>query len=468
MTEPVLIKRSILIALMVVVQTLTPPLAALASLYVVTLLWHISYEHSPSTLAVVITLQFLVLTHPPRDLSAQLTWRPVAASIAVVSRWALLLAVLLIVGHSTSALASYPHRAFQIWALATPVVLVLSTLMVGKIMQRVVLSAVGGRKVIFAGYNSSSLTLARTLESNRALRLQVEGFFDDRGSDRLNMESDTRLVGRLSELAGFAKEHSIDVIFIALPVRHIKRVLDLLDDLRDTTASIYYVPDIFVFDLIQARSGELNGIPVVAMCETPFYGYRGLTKRLIDIGVSVSFLVCASPLLLLIGLLVKLSSSGPVVFRQRRYGLDGHEITVYKFRTMIVTEDGEQIRQASRTDDRITAIGRVLRRYSLDELPQFINVLQGRMSLVGPRPHAVAHNEQYRTLIKGYMVRHKVRPGITGLAQINGARGETSRLEEMEARIKLDLEYLRGWSPLLDFKILALTLVKIFRDDQAY
>jgi putative colanic acid biosysnthesis UDP-glucose lipid carrier transferase len=468
MTEPVLINRSMLIAFMVVVQTLTAPLVALASLYVVSQLWHLSFEHSPSTLVVIITLQFLVLTHPPRDLSEQLIWRPLATSAGVVLRWALLLVVLVIVGHSTSAIAAYPHRAVQTWALVTPAALVFSTLALGQVMRRVVASAVGNRKVIFAGYNSSSLALARSLETNRAMRLSVEGFFDDRGSDRLNMEADTRLVGRLSELAAFAKEHSIDVIFIALPVRHIKRVLDLLDDLRDTTASIYYVPDIFVFDLIQARSSELNGIPVVAMCETPFYGYRGLTKRLIDIAVSLTFLVCALPLLLLIALAVKLTSAGPAIFRQRRYGLDGHEITVYKFRTMTVTEDGAQISQASRTDSRITSIGRFLRRYSLDELPQFINVLQGRMSLVGPRPHAVAHNEQYRTLIKGYMVRHKVRPGITGLAQINGARGETSKLEDMEARIRLDLEYLRRWSPLLDVQILLGTVLKIFRDDQAY
>jgi putative colanic acid biosynthesis UDP-glucose lipid carrier transferase len=257
-------------------------------------------------------------------------------------------------------------------------------------------------------------------------------------------------------------------LFIALPIRHIQRVLDLLDDLRDTTASIYYVPDVFVFDLIQARSSELNGIPVVAMCETPFYGYRGLTKRLIDIGLSVTFLVGALPLLVLIAVLVKLSSPGPFVFRQRRYGLDGREIIVYKYRTMTVSEDGAEVRQASRTDSRITPIGRFLRRYSLDELPQFINVLQGRMSLVGPRPHAVAHNEEYRKLIKGYMVRHKVRPGITGLAQINGARGETSKLEEMEARIRHDLDYLRRWTPALDLKILVLTVVKIFRDDKAY
>jgi putative colanic acid biosynthesis UDP-glucose lipid carrier transferase len=468
MPEPVLIKRSFLIALMVIVQTLTPPLVAVTSLYVVTRLWHISFENSPSALAVVITLQFLILIHPPRDLTAQLTWRPMVASFYALLRWALLLLVLLIVGHSTDAMASYPHRALQCWALLTPLLLVLSTLLVGHIMQRVVLSAVGSRKVIFAGYNSSSLALARSLESNPALQLKVEGFFDDRGADRLLMESDTRLVGRLSELAGFAKDRGIDLIFIALPVRHLKRVLDLLDDLRDTTASIYFVPDIFVFDLIQARSSELNGIPVVAMCETPFYGYRGLTKRLIDIAVSVCFLLCGLPLLLFIAMLVKLSSPGPVVFRQRRYGLDGEEIIVYKFRTMTVTEDGAQVRQASRADSRITPIGAVLRKYSLDELPQFINVLQGRMSLVGPRPHAVAHNEQYRKLIKGYMVRHKVRPGITGLAQVNGARGETSNLGDMEARVRHDLDYLRRWTPLLDFQIMLMTLVKIFGDDKAY
>jgi putative colanic acid biosysnthesis UDP-glucose lipid carrier transferase len=468
MTEPVLIKSSILIAVMVAVQTMAPPLVALASLFLVVRTWHISFTHSPSTLAVIITLQFLILLRPPVDLAAQLSWRPVATSFNVVGTWLLLVIVLLIIGHFTNPIDAFPRDAYRAWLILTPLLLVITTLLGGMLMRRVVSSAVGSRKVIFAGYNVGSLALARSLESNPTLPLRVEGFFDDRGPDRLNMEADTRLVGRLSELAAFAKDRSIDVIFIALPIRHIQRVLDLLDDLRDTTASIYYVPDVFVFDLIQARSSELNGIPVVAMCETPFYGYRGLTKRLIDIAVSVCFLIFALPLLLLIALAVKLSSPGPVVFRQRRYGLDGHEIIVYKFRTMIVTEDGAQVTQASRTDSRITPIGGFLRRYSLDELPQFINVLQGRMSLVGPRPHAVAHNEQYRKLIKGYMVRHKVRPGITGLAQINGARGETSKLEEMEARIRHDLDYLRGWSPALDFKILILTIVKIFRDDKAY
>jgi len=245
-------------------------------------------------------------------------------------------------------------------------------------------------------------------------------------------------------------------------------VMDLLDDLRDTTASIYYVPDIFVFNLIQARPTEIHGIPVVAMLETPFYGYRGVVKRVTDVGFSALILLLLLPLLVVIALAIRLSSRGPIIFTQRRYGLDGREIGVYKFRTMLVTEDGAEIRQASKTDNRITRVGRVLRRSSMDELPQLINVLQGRMSLVGPRPHAVAHNEEYRKLIKGYMLRHKVLPGITGLAQINGWRGETSNLEDMEARVNYDLDYLRHWTPLLDFKILLLTVVKVFRDEKAY
>jgi putative colanic acid biosynthesis UDP-glucose lipid carrier transferase len=179
-------------------------------------------------------------------------------------------------------------------------------------------------------------------------------------------------------------------------------------------------------------------------------------------------LIILFPLLLLVALLIKLSSPGPVIFKQRRYGLDGQIIDVYKFRTMTVTEDGPQIQQATRGDSRITSIGRFLRRFSIDELPQLFNVLVGSMSLVGPRPHAVAHNEEYRRLIKGYMVRHKVLPGITGLAQVNGCRGETIRLEDMKARIEFDLDYLRQWTPTLDLKIMFKTAVQILGDRKAY
>jgi putative colanic acid biosysnthesis UDP-glucose lipid carrier transferase len=191
-------------------------------------------------------------------------------------------------------------------------------------------------------------------------------------------------------------------------------------------------------------------------------------KRASDIVLALVICALILPVLLGIAVGVKLSSPGPVLFRQRRYGLDGREIHVYKFRSMTVTEDGAVIEQATRADERVTRFGAFLRRYSLDELPQFINVLQGRMSVVGPRPHAVAHNEMYRRLIKGYMIRHKVKPGITGWAQVNGLRGQTNTLDSMENRIAYDLAYLRHWSLQLDLWIVLKTLLVVFNDRNAY
>ncbi len=467
MTQPLLFKQSFLIAILAGIQAVMPAVVAVGSLYVTIVFFGIVFDRSSEAIIIVAVL-CLILIQAPREVSTQLTSARISSITDVIFRWLLLLAVMLAIGYVTKSLHEYPRRIFLTWAVVTPVALIFSTLAMQEVMHHFLMNAFENRSAIFAGYNNSSLELARRLRSNPAMRLEVSGFFDDRSSDRLGMESDAKLIGNLSDLSAYVKEHGTDVIFIALPIRHVKRVMNLLDDLRDTTASIYYVPDVFVFDLIQARSGEIHGIPVVAMCETPFYGYRGVTKRLTDIVLSVTILLLFLPLLLLIAVLVKFSSPGPVIFKQRRYGLDGQEIGVYKFRTMTVTEDGPQVRQASKTDKRITRIGGVLRRTSLDELPQLINVLQGRMSLVGPRPHAVAHNEEYRKLIKGYMVRHKVLPGITGLAQVNGCRGETSQLEEMEARVNYDLDYLRRWTPMLDLKIILLTAVRVFRDDKAY
>ncbi len=242
----------------------------------------------------------------------------------------------------------------------------------------------------------------------------------------------------------------------------------LLDAMRDSTVSIYFVPDLFITDLIQARFDRVGNVPVVAVCETPFYGLRSIPKRLSDIIISLLILIPLIPVLILIALGVKLSSPGPVLFKQRRYGLNGEEIRIYKFRSMTVCDNGNIIKQATRNDTRITRFGGFLRKTSLDELPQFINVLQGRMSIVGPRPHAVAHNELYRQLIKGYMIRHKVKPGITGWAQVNGLRGETDSLDKMAARIEYDLDYLRSWSMGLDLQIIMRTVGVVLGDQNAY
>jgi putative colanic acid biosysnthesis UDP-glucose lipid carrier transferase len=468
MTQPVQFRQSFLIVVMMAAQALLPALVAVASLYATIFAFRSRFDPLSSGIAVVAVV-CLVLIQPPREVTTQLTSPRFSAVVNVIFRWFLVLALLLGIAYVTkSPLQGYPRRVFLTWAAGTPAVLIATTLMMQEFMRSFLMNAFNARSAVIAGYNTASVQLARRLAQNPGLRLEVAGFFDDRSTDRLGIEPDASLIGPLADLGDYVKKHRTDVIFIALPIRHLKRVMNLLDDLRDTTCSVYYVPDIFVFDLVQARSGEILGIPVVAMCETPFYGYRGVAKRLTDIILSVVVLLLLLPLLALIAALVKFSSPGPIIFKQRRYGLDGREIAVYKFRTMRVTEDGPAIRQASKTDDRITPIGAILRRSSLDELPQLINVLQGRMSLVGPRPHAVAHNEEYRKLIKGYMIRHKVLPGITGLAQVNGCRGETAKLEEMEARVNYDLEYLRHWSPMLDIKIMLLTVVRLFRDDKAY
>jgi putative colanic acid biosynthesis UDP-glucose lipid carrier transferase len=467
MTQPVVLKRSFLLAVMTGLQAIVPAVVAVACLYGIMGIF--GHKFDPSSSATMISAVLcLILVQPPREMSSQIQMARISAIVDVVFRWVLMLSMLLAIGYATKTLNYFPRRIFLTWGATTPLVLILVTLLMQELMRRFLLSVFDKRSAVIAGYNNSSVELSRRLAADRSAHLEVVGFFDDRSSDRLGTDASVNLIGSLSDVAHYARTNRIDVIFIALPIRHVKRVMNLLDDLRDTTASIYYVPDIFVFDLIQARSGEIQGIPVVAMCETPFYGYRGVTKRLVDVCLSVAVLLLTLPLLVLICLMVKLSSPGPIIFKQRRYGLDGAEIAVYKFRTMRVTEDGSQIRQASRFDSRITPIGSLLRRSSMDELPQLINVLQGRMSLVGPRPHAVAHNEEYRKLIKGYMVRHKVLPGITGLAQVNGCRGETSQLHEMEARVNYDLDYLRRWTPMLDIKIILLTVVKIFRDDKAY
>ncbi|MBN8614076.1 MAG: undecaprenyl-phosphate glucose phosphotransferase [Deltaproteobacteria bacterium] len=236
------------------------------------------------------------------------------------------------------------------------------------------------------------------------------------------------------------------------------RVTELLQGLADTTASVYYVPDFYVFDLLHGRWTLLADVPLISIFETPFYGVDGVVKRIEDIVLGVLAVLVASPVMLATAIAIKLTSKGPVFFKQRRYGLNGEVIEVLKFRSMRTQDDGAVVKQATKNDDRITPVGKFIRRTSVDELPQLFHVVTGSMSLVGPRPHAVAHNEEYRTRIKRYMLRHKVKPGLTGWAQVNGWRGETDTLEKMEKRIEHDLEYIRRWGLLFDLWIIFLTI----------
>jgi putative colanic acid biosynthesis UDP-glucose lipid carrier transferase len=385
----------------------------------------------------------------------------------IFSEWLLVSAALLLLAFALKVTELFSRRVILTWFAITPFVVVAAQ--VG-FRRYAAFSALRGKILqshVIVGANEVGARLARRLHANPHLGT-FRGFFDDRHSERLPGLSEEQLLGGTNDIADYVRLNSVSSIYICLPMRPDERVTRLLEELKDTTASVYFVPDLYVFDTMQAQVCDLDGIPLFAVRETPFAGMNGVLKRGSDIVFATCILMAIWPVLLAIALGVRLSSPGPVLFRQRRYGLYGESINVYKFRTMRVLEDGQRITQAQRNDPRVTKFGGFLRRTSLDELPQLFNVIGGTMSLVGPRPHAVSHNEEYRKVIAGYMLRHKVRPGITGWAQVNGYRGETETVEKMEKRVEYDLDYLRNWSLRLDLNILARTALLVWRDRNAY
>jgi putative colanic acid biosynthesis UDP-glucose lipid carrier transferase len=381
-------------------------------------------------------------------------------------QWGLVCSILLVLGAATGTLQLFDMSVLLGWMIAVPLVQIAAHSSVPVILGHVLTKDAARRTAVIAGVNPTGCLLSRRIAEDPMLAMSVAGYFDDRDCSGVDGVEPRQLLGSLAEVAEFVKRHHVEVVYCALPCWH-PRIRRLVESLHDTTASVYFVPDVLSFDLIQARVDTVAGLPVIALCESPFRGSSAVVKRLSDLVLASIAVVLAAPLCLAIAIAIKMTSPGPVIFRQRRYGVDGREIVVYKFRTMTCLEDGQVVRQATRDDARTTRVGRVLRRYSLDELPQFFNVLQGRMSVIGPRPHAVAHNETYRKLIPGYMIRHKVRPGITGLAQVRGLRGETDTAK-MRARVECDLEYLREWSLLLDAGILLRTIGILLERDNAY
>ncbi len=387
--------------------------------------------------------------------------------------WILLVGLVILFAIATKHINNFSESAIKLWLWVTPTCQLLAIFAL-RATAPLILKLQGPQKfVVIAGMNKQGIAIAESLKHSDYNNTTCLGFFDDRSLTRLMSENSSQIshpvLGEVDQIADYIKHHHIDIVYLSLPMINQPRIIKLLDDLKDTTASIYFLPDIFLTDLIQGRVGQVDGIPVVTVCETPFNGIDGIIKRLIDLIFSIVILILISPLLVAISIGVKFSSPGPIIFKQRRYGLDSQEILVYKFRSMTVCDDGEIVAQATKQDNRITPFGKFIRKTSLDELPQFINVLQGRMSVVGPRPHAVSHNETYRKLIKGYMVRHKVKPGITGWAQVNGFRGETDTLDKMQARIEYDIDYLRNWSPKLDVYIILKTIrILLMRQDHVY
>ncbi len=443
-----------------IAESLIDPLALVAALWGVAI--GVEGELTPPYLVLSVILFSLTFPGPSR-LSLPV-WR---LTRNVIAAWIIMAGLLIFFGYASRYIKLFDRDAVILLLWLPPLCQVGAHLLFRAAIPHVRSLQGGVKTAIIAGMNDQGMSLARRLTGSPYVPARLLGFFDDRSANRLPTDTFT-LLGKLEDLPRYVNEHRTDLIYLSLPMATQSRILRLLEELRDTTASVYFVPDTFVTDLVQGRVDLVEDIPVVAVCESPFSGLNGLVKRVSDIVFSLLILVAIAPVLLVIAALIKLTSPGPVIFKQRRYGLNGEEIMVYKFRSMTVLEDGGNVPQAQKNDKRITPLGAFLRRTSLDELPQFVNVLQGRMSIVGPRPHAVSHNELYRKLIRGYMVRHKVKPGITGWAQVNGFRGETDTVDKMQNRIDCDLEYLRNWSLRLDVLIILKTVVVVFKDEHAY
>lgn len=382
--------------------------------------------------------------------------------------WGLVICVLLLLGFLSQTTAYFSRLVLSLWLVLSPLCLCLIHRITRSTLQQLRTSGFNSRTAVIAGTGEMSLQVADQLYQAPQMGIKFCGYFAELDPGSTPDPNCRPLMGHLDELPDFVRRSSIDVVYITLPLQEEKAISQLIMALQDTTACVYFVPNLMMLNLMQARIHNMNGLPMIAVWEIPFSKVQALIKRSIDFAIAASISLAISPLMILIAIAVKFSSPGPILFKQQRYGLNGEHIVVYKFRSMRVMEDGQKVTQATQGDPRVTKVGAFLRRTSLDELPQFINVLQGRMSLVGPRPHAVAHNEHYRKLIQGYMLRHKVKPGITGWAQVNGFRGETQTLDKMEKRVEYDIHYLNHWSLWLDIKIILRTALVFFNHQNAY
>jgi putative colanic acid biosynthesis UDP-glucose lipid carrier transferase len=384
-------------------------------------------------------------------------------AFGIVSRWLAVVSVLGVCGLVTRDYHEFNTQLVLTWVLSTPFVQWVGTRGLTGVAALLAGRAGLQRRAIVVGCGPMGLRVAGMLGTQVDPGWQVLGLFDDRAPDRLGLPADAPYRGAAGQVPQYVDRHGVQDVFVTLPLSAQPRMVHLLERLQNTTASVHYVPELDAAHVIGGRLEAIGGLPIVALQDSPYVGFNRFVKRCSDLGLASALLLLLSPVMLAVAIGVRLSSPGPVIYRQRRTGLDGEPIWIYKFRSMFTSDEGQDVRHALADDPRITPFGQLLRRHSLDELPQLINVLQGRMSVVGPRPHAVVHNQRYRGLIKAYMVRHKVRPGITGWAQVNGLRGPATTDDKMERRIAHDLDYLRHWSIGLDLLIVARTVLLVLR-----
>jgi len=451
------------------VQQIVDLALVLACFHAAVLVTDVEWTRSYNLASVMATLvYFLCAQHN----NLYQSWRgqsilPEARQVCIA--WASMLLIMLFAAYAMKVSEEFSRRAISVWLVATPIALCTFRVVLRLFLRHMRASGRNLRRIAIAGTGPVAVNIAQNISSTPWMGMELFGFYNDPDAENdIPDEIKPKFRGDLPQLIIEAKSGVFDEVFIALPMREEIQTKVLVQALADTSVQVQYVPDIFTFNLINSRIRDIGGIPLISVYDTPLDTVGRLLKRAEDVLVALLVLLLIAAPMVVIALAVKISSPGPVLFRQRRYGLNGEEISVWKFRSMSVCEDGETISQATRNDVRITRLGSFLRKSSLDELPQFFNVLQGTMSIVGPRPHAIAHNELYRKEIDGYMQRHLVKPGITGWAQINGWRGETDTREKMQKRVEFDMHYIRNWSIWFDLKIILLTVFKGFAGNNAY
>ena len=413
---------------------------------------------------------FAIFTNP--QVLATLQEQRISHAISNITvRWLVIFLVVLLSAYIEKQAQDLSRLVMILWLFVTPVILAVTAIGL-RYFGAIYYSSVNRRrKAVLIWTNSACSELVDSLRNSPLAAIDMLGFFDMRSEAR--PPAGLVKLGNLSEAAAWLRdpvtgEMRVDVVFIGMNVREPQEIAEIIAILQDSTVSTYFVPESLIFGMPGIQIREVAGKPVLAATETPFLGVEAVPKRVFDIAVATIGILMLAPLYIIVAIGIKLTSPGPILFKQVRYGVGGKPINVFKFRSMNVSNPDAPVVQATVNDQRITRFGRFLRSTSLDEIPQFFNVLTGEMSVVGPRPHAVEHNELYRKLVTGYMLRHKIKPGITGWAQVNGYRGETNTLDKMESRVQHDLFYIRHWSIWLDIVIIMRTIRVVFKDPNAY
>lgn len=322
------------------------------------------------------------------------------------------------------------------------------------------------RRTIIVGAGNTGKEVIRELASDAGYGYKLMGVFDDNKENLKGVHRNVPLKGNISEVPSFVKENHIDIIYYTLDAEDEEMMRRLILVAEEEGAELVYVPKFHRILSGQFEPSSVGNLPALTNITSPLnLGRNRFVKRAFDLAVSIPFLIVSPIIFIPVAIAIKMTSKGPVFFRQKRTGIHGSEFVCYKFRTMRVNSDSDKV-QATQDDPRKTPFGDFLRRSSIDELPQFFNVLLGNMSVVGPRPHMVSHTEEYSALIDKYMVRHSVKPGITGWAQVNGYRGGTKHLWQMEKRVEYDVWYIRNWNVFLDLKIVLLTVLNGVRGEK--